>query len=779
VLAALALTLVPAWGGTSPAGAAGPQELSRYELVHGCFALRSEQNGSWVVKGGAGYTASAPSPAAAEPFRMQATDLGRYLFYGPAQDVMARNLLNGVAPAGNPSDDSDWTVNEDGDAFRIVNGFAGRDLAVNAAGTLVTVPEGSGGAAGRFTVDAVDGCADYPEVEVNVEGGPTRGAGPGAPVRGFVETHMHHMAFEFLGTKAHCGRPWHRFGARFALVDCPDHGDTNVPGTEGCAAILETAISGTVCHDTGGWPTFAGWPHHQQLTHEQSYYKWIERAWRGGLRIFVNLMVENRVLCELYPLTPPTHSCDEMDSVRLQVQRARELERYIDAQSGGPGEGFYRIVESPGEARRVINEGKLAVVLGMEVSEPFGCRLMQPGDMPLCSEQQVKDGIDELYDLGLRQLELVNKFDNALTGVAGDRGEVGLATNTGNFLSAGTWWDYETCTNEDAELNHDHSPTHLPHNDDQLIANGLDLFGDTTGITPPVYGSEPHCNQRGLTALGQVALRRIMAKGMLFDPDHMSLIARNQALDLIEAEGYPGVMTSHSWSTDNALPRISALGGLIGPAAKDPDSFVEGWRHVREHGYDRMNPYLFGYGYGADMNGFASQGRPPSAPITYPFESAIDPDVTIERQVSGEKTFDINAEGTAHYGLYADWVEAVRVAAGEDGDEIVRDMAHGAEAYLQMWERTTRGRAAPDPGSGGPGPSGSVPPPAAAPPGKKAKPAVGKKRKCAALRAKFKRAKKKKAKRKLGRKLRARDCAKPKKKKKSKKRGSSKQKRAS
>ena len=31
------------------------------------------------------------------------------------------------------------------------------------------------------------------------------------------------MAFEFLGGGAHCGRPWDRFGAPYALVDCEDH----------------------------------------------------------------------------------------------------------------------------------------------------------------------------------------------------------------------------------------------------------------------------------------------------------------------------------------------------------------------------------------------------------------------------------------------------------------------------------------------------------------------------------------------------------------------------
>jgi hypothetical protein len=716
------------------AGADGPPSLDRYEIVHGCYALRSEQTGQYVKETGnllpaqPGYAANAATPAEGEPFRMQATDLGRYLFFGTGADFLAASPPSNVAPAAQPSDNADWTVNEDGNAFRIINEWIGMELAVDGSGNLVTVAGGSGGAAGLFTLDTATGCAEYPEVEVNVNGPEPSDPIAGSQVSGLVETHMHQMAFEFLGTKAHCGRPWHRFGAPFALEDCDDH------QPNGCGAVLEGALqNASPCHDPGGWPSFAGWPRHNHYTHEQSYYKWLERSWRGGLRVFVNLAVENRVLCEIYPLTPPpsTENCNEMDTVRRELDRMEELERYIDAQSGGPGKGWYRLVESPEEARQVINDGKLAVIRGMEVSEPFDCRLMQPGDVPTCDEQAVIDGIQELWDRGVRQLELVNKFDNALTGVAGDGGTTGSITSLGNFYSAGTFWDLEAC--EDP-ANHDHSPTAPEHNDDAVIGGGLELFAEQTDITLiPAYGPGPHCNQRGLTDLGALAIEELMEKGMIFDPDHMSVIARNRALDIIERNGYPGVMTSHSWSTDNALPRISAVGGLIGPSAKSPNKYVDDWEHLVGDGIDTDNPYLFGLGFGADMNGFAAQGGAPGVPITYPFQSPVNPGITIDRQQSGQFTFDYNVHGTAHYGLYPDWAEGVRLEAESrtpgSGAAITEDMTNAAEAYIQMWERTTvKDR----PTTGGPD--------------------------CKALRAKLKKAKKKKAKRKLRRKLRKRGC---------------------
>jgi hypothetical protein len=44
----------------------------------------------------------------------------------------------------------------------------------------------------------------------------------------------------------------------------------------------------------------------------------------------------------------------------------------VDAASGSPGRGWYRIVDSPSEARAVISSGRLAVVLGIEVDNVFG-----------------------------------------------------------------------------------------------------------------------------------------------------------------------------------------------------------------------------------------------------------------------------------------------------------------------------------------------------------------------------------------------------------------------
>src|SRR3546814_9055228 len=55
---------------------------------------------------------------------------------------------------------------------------------------------------------------------------------------------------------------------------------------------------------------------------------------------------------------PNPAACNEMESAVGQIQFMRDMQYYIDAQEGGPGKGWFRIVETPAEARKVINDGK-------------------------------------------------------------------------------------------------------------------------------------------------------------------------------------------------------------------------------------------------------------------------------------------------------------------------------------------------------------------------------------------------------------------------------------
>lgn len=136
-----------------------------------------------------------------------------------------------------------------------------------------------------------------------------QGSHPDGARAWLIDDHIHLGGFQFLGGRFHCGRPWSPYGVTAALRDCVDHYPI------GAGAVVENffATGGPVgTHSPEGWPNFAGWPRDESLTHEGTYWKWIERAWRSGLRIMVSDLVENRALCELYPLKQ--NNCNEMAS---------------------------------------------------------------------------------------------------------------------------------------------------------------------------------------------------------------------------------------------------------------------------------------------------------------------------------------------------------------------------------------------------------------------------------------------------------------------------------
>ena len=174
---------------------------------------------------------------------------------------------------------------------------------------------------------------------------------------------------------------------------------------------------------------------------------------------------------------------------------------------------------------------------------------------------------------------------------------------------------------------------------------------------------------------------------MIFDPDHMSVKGRRAAMDQIERMDYPGVISSHSWSTPDAYPRVYKAGGFITPYAGDSTGFVDKWR--RHVGWADPR-YYWGIGFGADINGLGAQGDPRGADVpnqvTYPFRGLGG--VRIGKQHAGKRVYDINADGVAQYGLYPDWIQDLsKVAGTATATKIADDMARGAEAYLQMWER--------------------------------------------------------------------------------------------
>lgn len=688
------------------------EPVTRYDMANDCYALQAVESHRYVLRSGeTTYAATAEGAQSADPFFMKPAALGEYLFYGSDERMLAAAGNAVLTTLREPAEAAVWTIDVDTDGdFTVYSASVGRYLDVDpASGALTLAAE-----PGKFDFAPADGCTAYPEIAVGASGATFKGRGVGKPVLGFAEVHGHISATDFLGG-AHYGLPFHRFGAPEALRNC-----AAVHGPEGILDLLGNLYGGTplAVHDTQGWPTFVDWPAYDSLTHEGMYYRWVERAWMAGMRILVNDLVENQVLCELETLVQtayvldldladllqdvgnlvtPGH-CNEMEKAVQQIDFMYALQDYIDAQEGGPGKGWFRIVTDPQQARAAINDGKLAVVLGIEISHLFNCRVTQPGglfEVAGCTEADIDRELDRLYALGVRQMFPIHEYDNAF---GGNGIFDGLFLNIGNFLDTGSFWQTYNCPEDDyffkagAEMD-----TALPAPLDPLT----ELLTQITQGLLPVYPSGPQCNARWMTSLGRYAMERLMEKKIIIEVDHLELEMKTQLLDMAGARTPPyPLVSTHGGQGGVSMEqarRLLAGGGLLYPNKGNGIKFVEQLERLRTVA---APDHLFAMGYGADMNGLATQSPPRGAgsePVRYPFTlfsgpgwgrqfDGVQPVIFEQTGVpEGGRYWDINAEGLAHYGMIADWVEEVRI---EGGETAIRDLYNSAELYLQVWERT-------------------------------------------------------------------------------------------
>jgi hypothetical protein len=633
IAAAGAAVLVVLGGLSATTAARRPQRpvvLTRYSLVHGCYAVRLRASRQPVTGG---------------PFRMQAAALGVYLLY--THD--AKFLASGLKVTSTPSPATEWRV-----SGNVRRGFTITNLATHARLPV------------RF--QAASSCATYPAAGVDATGPAFKGASPEAAVRGTVEGHAHITAFEFFGGDWHCGRPWSPYGAPYALPSscAPDQQGSNgeVEDFEDWGGGPRPAMV--------GWPKFENWPKPTTLAEEGDYYTGIERAWKAGLRLLVTNLVDNEALCSV--MTKRHNPCNDMAAVRIQNRDLHRLQGYIDAQSGGPGKGWFRLVTNPFQARRVISQGKLAVIEGIEVSRLFGCGEVH--NKPQCGHGEINAGLKKVESLGVRTFFPIHEFNNAFGGTKMIAGSSGTVVNVGNRKETGSFWTLRSCPARDEDAEQTTVPAAGPLAD---LLNGP-VASALGGNPVPVYGPGPKCNVRGLTGLGAYLIHRMIQQRLIIQLDHMDSKTATAALSIAEKAHYAGVVSAHCCSSPQLFRRIYAAGGFVNPPAQPTLSLVGVWKMDKA----MRNPrYKFGFGFGSDENGLAEQPGPSGKTISYPFKS-YDGRVTFTQERWGSRKFNFNTDGLDNYGMYADWLHQLQLTGGRP---VMHDMFQGAEAYLEMWER--------------------------------------------------------------------------------------------
>ena len=340
---------------------------------------------------------------------------------------------------------------------------------------------------------------------------------------GFADLHTHQAANIAFGGGMVWGEPEGQ--PDVALRACnAAHG---FAGTQDLVGNAMTAMKygGGLDHRTGGHPNYDGWPMWYSLTHQQMYVGWLKRAVDGGLRLMVVDAVNNEVFCNLAK-RGAGRTCDDMEAVNRQIDQVERVQQFVDNQSGGPGKGWYRIVTSAAQARDVVSQGKLAVVLGIEVDKLFNCGTT-------CTQTQVR-----------------SRFSRSTTGVSASSIRCtsrttpsrGAALYTplfqyNNFLLQQKFFDVVDCSSAGVEFQ-------LGYTGPKVV-NFINQIHLTSIGTPPPYPAGGNCNFRGLTPIGRFLIHEMMTKHMIIDVAHMSRRALNATLQVTDSSDYP-VVASHS-----------------------------------------------------------------------------------------------------------------------------------------------------------------------------------------------------------------------------------------
>lgn len=713
-----------------------------HEVANRCYAVGATDRGRIlpkllsVTEAGDGYAFSYRWPSHATPFFLKPSRLGTYLLYDDGGSYLVSDggalrrtssLLSDVLLVDDGFEsDAEWELRETGHGRE-----RRRVLRHRRSGRYLTT---SGVAADLRAAASVrlfprSGCAEFPEASLDASGRVVPPRFADGSVFGFVDTHSHLLSnFAFGGGGIFHGAPFHPLGIEHALSDCSlFHGQDGRKDLFGYGFdhqdadpldLLISFISGQTPepnHATAGWPDFTDWPSaFDSSTHQVQYYRWLERAYLAGLRLVVQHATTNQIICDLLKgagVQPTRYACNDMVAVDRILQEAYEMEAYIDAQTGGPGHGWFRIVHSPAEARRVIRSGKLAVVLGIETSNLFDCFLVPSEEHPACTEQDVVTALDRYYALGVRVMFPVHKYDNAFSAGDGQKFFIEL----GNFVQTGHYSNYTTECDASVPSAFDRGAPAFPAlnrpREDFLAPPPNDMSGfgnDPLGTILPFVGAllpssggpvPEMCQAAGLTPLGEFLIEEMMRRGMIIEVDHMPRRSYRRAYEILEANDYPAAGT-HGLNNHGELYRLGGVSasGFARCRSASASATMDDGRQARIEMIEDAGGFP-AEGFGFDLNGFAGApgprfgpksvcgSTPQTDPVTYPFSSYAGDVIFTEPHV-GNRTIDFNTEGMAHIGLVAELIEEVRRDGVSDAE--LEPLFKSAEGYLRMWEKAER-----------------------------------------------------------------------------------------
>jgi len=544
------------------------------------------------------------------------------------------------------------------------------------------------------------------------------------PLWGFADLHCHPMVHLAFGGKLIWGKPTDPV-QKLRHCDGGGHGGGLFSGR----VLHEIEAKGNPhysasTHASCCWPTFSS------RSHQEMHVDWIRRAYEGGLRLMCAHAVNNQLLEHLMR-AKPFFSVKPKDDVQVVLQQTEAMKKLAEQHKDWMGMAY-----SAAQARQLIAQGKMAVVLGVEVDQLGGWKGEED-----CTDREVVALLHMLYAQGIRMLTPLHLADNAFGGSA----LYETMFNGLNYYLNGEYYEVEDGYEAGVHFRLEERPEKVLF---ELLSPRLVREDKPIPAYMRIPLGHGHVNKKGLTERGYFLVREIMRMGMILDIDHMSHKAVHETLTIAEHYDYPLVSSHTSFrelakhgasevsKTREQVARIQRLGGIIAPiinagdlrnvgelvpalADKVPNDCPQSsksWAQAYLYALELMCGK--GVALGTDFNGFLIKPRPRFGGnggqlrtrgtddlrpeqrngVRYAHYNQVHERQKREAIASGslarlqvpltaheQGIYDINTMGLAHYGMLPDFLQDARNVGLTDTD--MAPLFRSAEDYIQMWEK--------------------------------------------------------------------------------------------
>gem|GEM_PF-1115410 len=576
------------------------------------------------------------------------------------------------------------------------------------------------------------------------------------PIFGAIDMHTHPMSYLGMGGKLMHGRLDGDPAVALGNCNCT-HGGWGMDNT--CGNYFRAEIVNLIDehdehnqfrykaedikvphkdHNHEGYPNFPTWPSQSSMTHQQMWYEWLRRAKDGGLTAIIALTVNSEVLGRALGGDPPyddkTVADRQIDELIAFVHRHRD---------------FLDTVTTPARMRQVINERKMAVIIGMEIDN-IGNFYKNVS----VTTEQIRNEITRLKNKGVRYIFPIHVTDNKFGGAAVYKTLFNYSNKyaTGQPVTAlppemyppvlpGNLFKVETAPDRNVKFRLEGgswAKLRMMRPLLELIdAGGFPVLPPPADIpslaikpvVDPVLGAlklssqyqlakkifldiHPeldtyeriqrsatdrggHRNVLGLSPEGEFAVKEMMRQGLMIDIDHASEKSVSDILRIAMRNDYPvnsghnglrGPNASEKERTPGQLDTISRLGGMMGIGWEEQTPEQFKTIYSNHLGAMRNRNTTFG----SDINGYASTPKAPTRSSGYiNYTDTRNVSYLVPYTMRGSsRVWNYNTGGMAHIGMVPDFFQAIHLAGMSKSD--MNQLLLSSEYFAQMWEKCIR-----------------------------------------------------------------------------------------